>query len=212
MSSSAAGKFQDHYVVLGVDSQADVETIRSAYDRFVEKNKDDAEKLESASLAFEVLSDPSLRASFDRLRGGKEESKPKFSGAAFFDALVRGTDLRAAVLCLLYDRRRLNPFTPSLSMRNMEGMMRVSSDELSFALWYLKQRSLVINDDKSSLQITVDGMDYLERNPPARERVLEVVKPEAISEAASGPGTALRALNRALASKQTSESPAAVTR
>jgi curved DNA-binding protein CbpA len=211
MSSSAAGKFQDHYVVLGVDSQAEPEAIQAAYARFVEKNKDDAEKLESASLALEVLTDPSLRASFDRLRGGKEETKPKFSGAAFFDALARGTDLRAAVLCLLYDRRRLNPFTPSLSMRHIEGMMRVTTEELNFALWYLKQRSLIINDDKSSLQITVDGMDHLERNPPAPERVLEVVKPEAISEASSGPGTALRALNRALA-KQPSEAPAAVSR
>jgi hypothetical protein len=47
---------------------------------------------------------------------------------------------------------------------------------MNFALWYLKQRGLAVNDDKSSLQITVEGMDFLEGNQPAPEAVLPLIK------------------------------------
>jgi len=40
----------------------------------------------------------------------------------------------------------------------------------------LKQRSLVTSDDKSNLLITVEGMDYLETNPPTPEMVMPLVK------------------------------------
>jgi len=35
---------------------------------------------------------------------------------------------------------------------------------------------MVASDDKSNLQITVDGMDYLETNPPTPEVVMPLVK------------------------------------
>jgi hypothetical protein len=47
----------------------------------------------------------------------------------------------------------------------------------------LKQRGLVINDDKSSLEITVDGMDYLERNHPSVEAVMPLIKVDALTNA-----------------------------
>ena len=78
--------------------------------------------------------------------------------------------MRTALLCLLYDRRRLKPFTPGLSMRRVENILECTSEGLSFALWYLKQRNMVASDDKSNLQITVEGMDYLETNPPRPRR------------------------------------------
>jgi hypothetical protein len=40
----------------------------------------------------------------------------------------------------------------------------------------LKQRSLVTSDDKSNLLITVEGMDYLETNPPTPETIMPLVK------------------------------------
>ena len=182
MSSPAAGKFQDHYEVLGVDHKAATEAIQAAYSRMAEKyhprtgTVPDQEKFDAVTLAFEVLSDPDLRSDFNKLKGIGADEKPKFSGAPFFEAYRRDSHLRVGLLCVLYDRRRSKPFTPSLSMRHIEGIFNASSQELNFALWYLKQRDLVVADDKSSLQITVNGMDYLEANPASAELVLPMIK------------------------------------
>lgn len=187
MSSAAAGKFQDHYEVLGVEHKASTDAIQVAYVRLAEKYhpktgfSPSPEKYESITLAFEVLSDPELRQEFNKLKGIGEEDKPKFSGLPFFEAYQRDTHLRIGLLCVLYDRRRSKPFTPSLSMRHLEQIFGASTQELNFALWYLKQRDLVMADDKSSLQITVDGMDYLEANPPLPELVLPMIKPSGLA-------------------------------
>ena len=36
-------------------------------------------------------------------------------------------------LCVLYDRRRSKPFTPSLSMRHIEAIFNATTQELNFA-------------------------------------------------------------------------------
>lgn len=92
-----------------------------------------------------------------------------------------------ALLCVLYDRRRSNPFRPSISMRHLELMIAATSDELIFALWYLKQRHMVMSDDKSSLQITVDGMDFLENNRPSPEVVMPLIKQAAVASSKISP-------------------------
>jgi hypothetical protein len=215
MSSGAAGKFQDHYIVLGVDPHADSETIQAAYSNLAQKfhpatpltgNK---EKFDQVNQAFEVLADPALRLEFDKVKGVDQEvGGPKFSGVEFFDVLGKSAILRATVLCLLYDRMRIKSFKPSLSMRHLEGVLHVRGEELNFALWYLKKRQLVINDDKSALAITVEGMDFLEANRPPMDAVMALIKPEFILKQpekapaeAHSPTPVLSALNRALARK-----------
>ncbi len=142
---------------------------------------------DAINMAYETLSDPELRGIFDKLKGiGQDEGGPKFSGVGFFDALGREAVRRAAVLCVLYDRRLTKPATPSLSMRHLELIMDATPAELTSALWYLKQRGLAASDDKSSLQITVDGMDFLETKRPPPEDVMAFIKP------ISGSGRAFR--------------------
>jgi hypothetical protein len=184
MSSSSSGKFQDHYVFMGVEPHADSDTIQAAYATLAQKyhpnnaETGDPEKFEALNVAYEVLSDPTLRLSFDQMKGiDPDRGDPKFSGEDFFHGLKHATVLRSALLCLLYDRRRLKSSKPSLSMRHLEAMLNGTTEEVGFALWYLKQRGLVVNDDKSSMAISVDGMDYLERNPPLAEDVMKLVKP-----------------------------------
>jgi len=214
MSAPLAGKFQDHYAILGIDPKSDSETIQRAYTKLAQKYypnnsaTSNAEMFEAVNMAYETLSDPELRGVFDKLKGiGQEEGGPKFSGVEFFDALGRDSLLRAAILCVLYDRRRTKPSTPSLSMRHLEVIVEATAVELSSALWYLKQRGLAASDDKSSLQITVDGMDFLERNKPAPEDVMVFIKPDAIAGAPAQPKmrpkpeveSVMATLNRALA-------------
>ncbi|MEQ1949307.1 MAG: DnaJ domain-containing protein [Bryobacteraceae bacterium] len=194
MSAPLAGKFQDHYEVLGIEPKADIETIQSAYGALSEKYHPsnpatgDQEAFDAVNLAYEILSDPSLRKEFDKLKGaGTEEALPQFAGLDFFVSLGRETSLRMALLCILYDRRRANPLRPGLSMRHLEMMMAATSDELVFALWYLKQRRFAMSDDKSSLQITVDGMDFLETSRPSPEVVMPMLKPASIASSKLSP-------------------------
>jgi hypothetical protein len=183
MSAPVAGKFQDHYAVLGLEPSCDSDAIQTAYAKLAQKyhpnNREtgNKESFEAVNLAYEVLSDPNSRREFDALKGiGPREGAPKFSGPEFFNAFGRDTVLRSAVLCVLYDRRRTRPFTPALSLRHLESLLDATTEELNFALWYLKQRSLVAMDDKSSLQITVDGMDYLANSSPSAEVLMPFIK------------------------------------
>ena len=188
--SSSSQKFQDHYAVLGIDPKADSEIIKRAFNEMNLKydpatpETGDAEKYEAVQVAFEVLSDVSLRRGFDRLKGvNQNEGEAKFSGPEFFELFGRDTLVRMVILCVLYDRRRTHPYTPTLSMRALENIVSISNDELFVALWYLKQRNLVVNDDKSSLQITVDGLDFLESKHPSAEVMLPLIKPSSIEGA-----------------------------
>lgn len=188
MSAPLAGKFQDHYKILGIDPKSDADVIQQAYGKLAQKyhprneQTGDQAKFDAVNLAYEVLSDPVLKAEFDKIKGGGEDKAEfKFSGLDFFAALGDETALRSALLCVLYDRRRNNPFTPGLPMRRVENMLETTTESLNFALWYLKQRNLVASDDKSNLLITVEGMDFLETNPPAPETVMPLIKADALS-------------------------------
>jgi curved DNA-binding protein CbpA len=185
MSAPLAGKFIDHYVILGVDPGADNETIQTAYIKLQEKysigTPEADEKLAALHTAFETLSDPYLRKEFDAIKGVSSNSgKPMFTGLSFFDMLGQEVGLRGALLSVLYDRRRSKPFTPALSMRQLESILDASIEAMNFALWYLKQRGFVGSDDKSSLLITVAGMDFLEHNRPNPEEVMPFIRPSAI--------------------------------
>jgi len=189
MSAPLANAFQDHYSILGVDVRAPLEVIESAYARLAQKynpntaQSGDQDKLDSVRLAYEVLSDPALRA-FDNIKGiEQDDANLMFAGEEFFVVLGKQAGLRAALLCVLYDRRRKKPSKPSLSMRHIEGIIHATNDELLFTLFYLKQRGLVVGDDKSNLQITVDGMDFLEHNQPAPESVYPFIKTTGLSPA-----------------------------
>lgn len=137
---------------------------------------------------------------FDSLKGIADDLNcPKFSGLEFFDSLGRETGLCAALLCILYDRRRSKPLKPGLPMRYVEAMLAADIEELFFVLWYLKQRGWVSSDDKSNLLITVQGMDFLESNRPSAALVMPYIKPSALAEPEAPADVLIAALDAALA-------------
>src|ERR1043165_6482104 len=116
MSAPLAGKFQDHYAILGIDPKSNNDVIQKAYAAMVAKYKPrggetpDRDKFEAVSLAYEVLLDPSARASFDSLRpGAAQDDAPQFSGLSFFASGQGETARRRAALCVMYDRARNKP-------------------------------------------------------------------------------------------------------
>jgi curved DNA-binding protein CbpA len=183
MSAPLAGKFQDHYHVLGIEPNATSDTIQRVYTQLAAKyhpsnnQTGDAGKFAAVNSAYEVLADPAARQTFDSLRSGpRKEAPPQFSGMEFFHALADETLRRLCLLCVLYDRRRAKPATPSLSVRGVEGIVAATSEEIQFSVWYLKQKGLVASDDKSNIYITVQGMEYLESNMPEPDAILPLVK------------------------------------
>ena len=208
MSTPLASKFQDYYDVLGIDPRSDSETLQSAYAELARKyhpnnpETGDPEAFAAINAAYEVLSDPAQRFAFDNLKGiGEDATCPQFSGTEFFESLGSDAGLRAALLCILYERRKKKPLKPGLPMRYVEAMLNADLDELFFVLWYAKQRGWVSSDDKSNLLITVQGMDYLDNNHPSAAVVLPHIKPTAIATQEAHGNVVVAALDTAVASR-----------
>lgn len=93
MSAPASNKFQDHYAIFNLDPKASSEEIQKAYAKAAQKyhpsnsETGDKDKFESVNIAYEVLSDPDLRRSFDKIKGVDQGGDPKFSGLPFFERM-----------------------------------------------------------------------------------------------------------------------------
>jgi curved DNA-binding protein CbpA len=188
MSAPAAGKFQDHYIVLDIDPKSSSDLIQRAYTSLAAKYNPrggafpDQEKFDAISLAYEVLLDPGARAAFDSLRPSDDKADgPKFTGLGFFTSGEGETARRRAVLCVMYDRSRQKPIRPGLSMRHLEMMLNLTTEQLQFAIWYLKARGYAMSDDKSQVMITVEGMDYIDKNFPKPEEIMPFLRATAIA-------------------------------
>lgn len=193
MSSPRPSNYQDHYQVLGLQRRASSEAIQEAYHslatRYHPKNREtgNKDKFDAVNLAYEVLSDPQLKKSFDEsLGGGFENDAPSFHSEEFFAAVSGEAQCRLCILCLLYDRKRHKPATGNLSLRDLENLLTIPQQKFLLAIWYLKQRGFVRSDDKSNLQISVEGMDYLEQHLPSADSILALLKATATAPAAPG--------------------------
>jgi curved DNA-binding protein CbpA len=179
---------------LGLEVGASSEAIANAYQklagRYNPRNSDtrDQPKFAAVTRAYEVLADPAARRAFDAALpkiANVEEAVSGFGGDKFFNGLAEEQLRRLTVLCILYDRRRQTPATPGLPLRILEQMVSFPGEALQFSLWYVKQRGLALADDQSCLQITADGIEYLERNPPEREKIYALLDPRARPGAAA---------------------------
>lgn len=182
MSSAAAGKFQDHYKILGVDPKATPDIIQLAFNALadvynVETGADpDSQKFDEINLAQEVLLEPNARKMFDAVRGGDDERDISFSGMEFFNSLKDELNCRMTMLCILYDVRRQNPRVPLITMRQFEQIAAMTEVQIQLSLWYVKTLGFVSVDDKSKMQITASGMDYLQLNIPDPANVWPFLK------------------------------------
>ena len=77
--------------------------------------------------------------------------------------------IRVGVLCLLYGKRRANPDFAALSMLDLERLMDFPREHLRFAIWYLKAKKYIAQDDRSSFIITAEGVEFLEERLPGNE-------------------------------------------
>ena len=171
----------NYYDLLQVHPQAEVETIHRVYRLFAARyhpdNKEtgDAERFRAITEAHRVLTDPALRAEHDaRLTEAAPKAIPIFQSRDFTDGLEAEANIRVGVLCLLYAKRRANPDYAALSLLDLEQLMAFPREHLHFAVWYLKSKKYILQDDRSSFSITSDGVDFLESQIPNNELLRKV--------------------------------------
>ena len=58
----------------------------------------------------------------------------------------------------------MEPDTPYLLTSDLEALIGRPREHLAFTVWYLVQKKFVTKDDQSRLQISADGVEYLEAN------------------------------------------------
>ena len=158
-----------------------METIHRVYRLFAgryhpdNKQTGDAERFRMIAEAYEVLSDPERRAEYDRvLEENQPAALPIFQSREFTDGIDAEAKIRVGVLCLLYAKRRANPDLAALSMLDLENLMAFPREHLQFAMWYLKGRRYITQDDRSSFVITAEGVDFLESQLPDNEILYKI--------------------------------------
>jgi len=162
----------DYYEFLQISPNADSDTIRRVYRflaaRFHPDNpvSGDPEKFFKLKRAFDVLSDPDQRAAYDSEYHQRVEERPEESPISnsvdFMDHVQGELNRRLAVLAVLYYRRRTNPYSPEVSLTEIEKRMGFPRDYLDFTTWYLTKRGYITRADNSDFTLTVEGVDFVE--------------------------------------------------
>jgi curved DNA-binding protein CbpA len=161
----------DYYEFLQISPNAEPVTIHRVY-RFLAgrlhpdiPGTGDAEKFVLLKQAYDVLSSPERRAEYDATY--KKEAPPPVplsDSIDFMDSIDGELNRRLAVLALLYIQRRTNPYTPEVSLAEVEARMGFPRDYLRFTTWYLANKKYITQADNSDFTLTVAGVDFVESN------------------------------------------------
>jgi DnaJ-domain-containing protein 1 len=168
---TVAPEFQqsDYYEILQLSPNADGETIHRVYrllaQRYHPDNADtgNSELFVQLTEAFQTLSDPERRASYD----ARHTSERKLRWKIFDQAEVAtGPDVekrkRQGILALLYATTVKDPERASMTVHSFEEMLGCPREHLEAALWYLKGKGYVQRSDGGRYTLTVNGFEEAE--------------------------------------------------
>jgi curved DNA-binding protein CbpA len=159
--------FVDYYEVLQISPNADQETVHRVYriqaQRFHPDNLEsgDAQRFRSVAEAYQILSDPRSRASYDtehRRERGRQEAFVVPPASDPQDEVQR----REQILRLLYRKRQAHPDQPSLGLRELELLLETPKQHLEFSLWYLKESGYLTRSDSARHTITLKGVELID--------------------------------------------------
>jgi len=173
----------NYYDLLQIHPRAEMETVHRVYRLFAQRFHPDNQKTGDAGRfrqireAYEVLSDPARRAEYDKQFEQKQPGPLEvFLSKDFTDGIDAESRLRVGVLCLLYAKRRANPDYAALSFLDLENLMSFPREHLQFAMWYLRSKKYILQDDRSSFIISAEGVDYLESKLPNDEALYKIFR------------------------------------
>jgi len=184
--------FVDYYEMLRVSPGAELESIqrvhRALAARYHPDNKEtgNLERFLKVNEAFKILSDPEKRREFDAsYKTRKENPLPVFLTKEFTEGVDGEVNRRIGLLCLLYTQRRINQILPALSVLEIEQVMFIPREHLQFTIWYLKSKRYIAQDDRSSLMITAEGIDFLETHLPEHKTMHKLLEAAEMGESRS---------------------------
>jgi curved DNA-binding protein CbpA len=162
----------DYYEVLQVSASADPDTIHRVYrflaQRFHPDNQETGSeaRFREVHQAYTVISDPERRARYDITYQQRRQERWRLvsTGAKAENDFELEQMMRLTLLEALYTRRRMDPTSPAMFSGDLEGLLGRPREHIEFTIWYLNQKKYVTRDDNSRLQITADGVEYLEKN------------------------------------------------
>ena len=159
-----------------INPRAEIESIERVYRILAARynpgnlQTGDAERYRLITEAYQTLSDPGRCKEYDKqFEQHAAGPLPIFLSKEFAEGIDSEAKIRIGVLCLLYSKRRANPDFAALSLLDMENIMAFPRERLLFALWYLRGKRYVVQDDRSSFIISADGVDYLESQLPTNQ-------------------------------------------
>jgi curved DNA-binding protein CbpA len=158
----------DYYEVLQVSDSAEPETINRVYRIFAQRYHPDNQETGNESRfreiteAYHVLSNPEKRAQYDATSQKRRKERWRLVSAAgqSENDFELEQVVRLTVLEVLYTRRRLEPQSPGLYLRELETLIGRPREHLEFTLWFLNQKKL-INSYDSRIYLRADGAEYL---------------------------------------------------
>jgi curved DNA-binding protein CbpA len=159
----------DYYEFLQISPNAEPGTVHRVY-RFLaarlhpdNPGTGDAEQFFLLQQAYDVLSSPERRAEYDANRkNGGAQPPPLSETIDFMDIMEGDLNRRLAVLSVLYFRRRTNPYSPEVSLLDLEERMGFPRDYLEFTAWYLRNKGYITRADNSDFTLTAEGVDFVE--------------------------------------------------
>lgn len=179
----ATASFVDYYDLLQISPGAEQETIARVYRllaaRYHPDNREsgDVEKFLLLKQAYETLSDPARRASYDAAyQLVNQEPIPIFDSEDFMHGIDGERNRRMGILFLLYQRRRSNPDHPGVSLLELESMMSFPREHLLFPIWYLKEKGFLRLDDSSNYMVTAEGVDHVEANLASHKALYKLLE------------------------------------
>ena len=166
----------DYYEILQVSSRADKETIERVFRHLAKRYHPDnldsgnAAKFAALSTAYDVLSDPVQRASYDVTYAHVREARWKiFNQDSATSEIANDSRIRLAILSLLYVARRNNNLEPGIGTVEFERILSVPREVLEFQMWYLRENGWVERLTTGQFASTAQGVDKLfELGGPAK--------------------------------------------
>lgn len=158
--------FIDHYEILQISSNADLEMVERVFRLLAKKfhpdNKQtgDAEKFNRIYEAYSVLSDPEKRAAYDAKYEKAIAARWKiFDEATESEGYEDDDRIRHGVLSLLYVARRRDALNPGIGIMELEKLLGCPQHHMEFHIWYLKEKGWTQRTDNGEYAITASGVD-----------------------------------------------------
>jgi curved DNA-binding protein len=198
----ASEEFTDLYVLMQISPTAEADTLQRVYRllaaRYHPDNSQtgDLQKFLLLQKAHDTLTDPAKRAAYDAEYALRQTGPmPVFELKDFVVGIDVESNRRLGILSLLYNRRRINPDRPGISLLDFEQLMTIPREHLVFTVWYLKEKQLLRAGENAEYEISANGVEFVETSLPS-SRLLQGLLLGPADAAAASP-----ALNQASAAQ-----------